>query len=98
MKIPRQEERRSRFEHAFGKMPLWETWTTEIPAPKTYTIDEAVSAYEAGILAVSDVISDTPPKPIIKHHLKLIPRRVRRSMARDLARREYRRDHAILGN
>ena len=95
MKIPRQSERRARFQVLFQQMPTIETWTTETPVLRPYTPSEAQSMYEAAFLAVTNVISDSPPKPIIKHHFKLIPRRIRRDMARIRAKREYRADRNL---
>ncbi len=81
----RQTERRKFFVDAFSKMPLWETWETkdyDVP-PKTVV----TSMYQAGMDAVTTKVEVEPPK--VRHHVKLIPRRVRRSMARDLAKRGW---------
>lgn len=80
--MTRQQERRRRFEFALTKMPLWETWTTE---------DGKVSAtYQMvdGHLKLVDVSAT-------RHHVKIVLRRVRRSMARDLAKREFRAERGL---
>ncbi len=74
--MSRQIERQKLFEMAFANMPLWETWTTE---------DGKVSAtyqmVDDGLKLVD--MSAT------RHHVKVIPRRVRRDMARKLAKRQW---------
>ena len=77
MKIQRQTERRERFLSAFRSMPIFETWDTEDGKPSaTYKmVDGRLKLIEFGAT---------------RHHCKVIPRRVRRSMARNLSRREYR--------
>ncbi len=70
----RQTERRKLFEIAFAQMPAWETWTTE--DGKTSATYRMVD----GVLKLVDVSAT-------RNHMKTIPRRVRRSMARDLAKR-----------
>lgn len=83
MKIQRQTERRERFLTAFRSMPVFETWDTE---------DGKLSAtYEMvdGRLALVEIGAT-------RHHCKVIPRRLRRSMARELSRREYRAVRGIV--
>ncbi len=77
MKIPRQGERWARFQVAFRNMPTFETWDTEDGKPSvTYeVVDGQAKLVELGTT---------------RHHVRLIPRRVRRSMARDLAKRQLR--------
>lgn len=77
MKLPRQTERRARFDVAFSQMPRWETWTTQHKALPEFTEDEAV------------------PLITTRHHAKLIPRRVRRDMARQRSKREYRSEYEL---
>lgn len=79
MKISRQGERFARFQAAFRSMPTFETWTTEDGKPSaTYKmVDGHLKLVEFGAT---------------RHHVKIIPRRVRRSMARDLAKRQFRAD------
>ncbi len=72
----RQSERRKLVEMAFGQMPLHETWTTEDGKPSaTYEmVDGHLKLVEFGAK---------------RNHVRTIPRRVRRSMARDLAKRRW---------
>jgi carbohydrate-binding DOMON domain-containing protein len=82
MKIPRQSERRARFQAAFQKMPLWETWTTEDgKVSGTYKMVD-------GHLKLVDISAT-------RHHCKVVPRSTRRSMARDLSKRQYRATHNL---
>lgn len=74
MKLPRQQERRERFEAALGRMPIWETWST------TFKVDTGLRDMEG-----ERILEDAH-----RNYAKLIPRRLRRSMARDLSRKEYR--------
>ena len=75
--MSRQTDRREHFQSAFAKMPKFETWTTE-----TGKISATFRMIE-GRLKLTDVSAT-------RHHVKIIPRRVRRSMARALAKREFR--------
>jgi hypothetical protein len=71
-------------------MPYFETWTEEInPSPRILTPHEATSMYEAGMLAVTDVVSDNAAAARFVSHVRLIPRRVRRDMAKKLAKRGF---------
>lgn len=93
MKISRQEERRLRFQHTFGLMPLWETWeTTDGPEIVPSKRDDLVSMYDLKDVYPANLDSE-PPK--IRHHCKSIPRRVRRDMARKRSLREFRVDHNL---
>lgn len=87
--IPRQAERRARFFAALSDMPRFETWTTEDWSAPAQTV--ATNMYEAGL--VTKKVEVEPPR--IRRHVKLIPRRVRRDMARKLAQRKYRVDHDL---
>jgi len=72
----RQTERLKLFEMAFANMPLWETRTTE---------DGKLSAtYQMidGQLKLVEVSAT-------RYHVKMIPRRVRRDMARKLSKRQW---------
>lgn len=91
MKIPRQYERRARFLAALKDMPRFETWTTEDYSVPPQTV--ATNMYEAGLQAVTKAVEIEPPR--IRHHARLIPRRVRRDMARKLSQRQYRVDHNL---
>ena len=70
----RQTIRRKRFEFLLAQMPFWETWITD-------------HVEEIGYDQFNDV-------PILREsqrqHVKLIPRRVRRDMARKRMQREMR--------
>ena len=79
MKIPRQGERWARFQVAFQKMPLWETWSEQ--RNKLTEAEYFNACREAGEVLERETRT--------VNHCKSIPRRVRRSMARDLAKREY---------
>ncbi len=82
--MSRQTERLKLREMAFANMPLWETWTTTDKV-KIETPDFLAEYYNLG-----DVLPSAPTDPPkIQHHVKTIPRRVRRSMARDLAKRKW---------
>jgi len=86
MNPSRQVVRRSAFLRVFDRMPTFETWETEdynVP-PKVV----ATNMYQAGLEAVTKKVEVEPPK--VRHHFRLIPRWVRRSMARDLMKREFR--------
>lgn len=86
----RQTERRKLFEFACSQMPHFETWVEEIePSPRILTPDEATLMYEAGMLAVTDVVNYNATEARFVQHARLIPRKVRRSMARDLAKRRW---------
>ena len=89
MKIPRQTERRGRFFAALNDMPRFETWTTENHNAPPRTV--ATNIYEVGL--VTKKVEVEPPR--IRQHVKLIPRRVRRDMARKLSLRQYRVDHGL---
>ena len=91
MQVPRQAERRARFFAALNDMPRLETWTTEDYSAPPQTV--ATNIYQAGLDAVTKTVEVEPPR--IRHHVKLIPRRVRRDMARKLSRRKYRVDHNL---
>lgn len=94
MKIPRQTERRARSETALNDMPRWETWQTEdwnVP-PRTVATNN-YGMYEAGLPSVAKTVEVEPPR--IRQHVKLIPRRVRRDMARKKSSREFRTDHQL---
>jgi hypothetical protein len=86
MNPSRQVTRRTIFARVLERMPKIETWETEDydVAPKVV----ATSMYQAGIEAVTKKVEVEPPK--IRHHFRFIPRWVRRSMARDLMKREFR--------
>lgn len=92
MKFSRQIERRARFQFALSKMPLWETWeTSDAPDIQPSERDDLVSMYDLSAVFPSE--PGEPPR--IRHHCKVIPRRVRRSMARDLAKREFRNEREL---
>lgn len=91
MKIPRQGERRARFLAALNDMPRLETWTTG--GRDELSESDAVSMYEAGVRAVAEPMGIESPR--VRQHVKLIPRRVRRDMARQLSRRQYRADRGL---
>jgi len=91
--IPRQAERRARFLAALNDMPRFETWTTEdysVPAQNVAT-NNYISMY--GEMLVEKTVEVEPPR--IRQHVKLIPRKVRRDMARKLSQRKYRVDHNL---
>lgn len=92
--IPRQTERRAMFFAALNAMPRFETWTTEDwNAPtRTVAINNYTSMY--GEAFVEKSVAVEPPR--IRQHVKLIPRSVRRDMARKLSQRKYRVDHYLL--
>lgn len=93
MKIPRQTERRARFLVALNDMPRFETWTTEDWGTPTQTV--ATNNYTGmhGEAFVEKSVEEEPPR--IRQHVKLIPRKVRRDMARKLSQRKYRVDHNL---
>ena len=91
MKIPRQSERRARFLAAFSDMPRFEMWTTEDWSVPPQTV--ATNMYEAGLDTVTKKVEVEPPR--VRQHVKLIPRHVRRDMARQLSRRRYRADRNL---
>lgn len=95
MKIPRQSERRARFLAALKDMPCFETWTTENHSEPSRVVatNNYVSMYEAGLLTVTKEIEAEPPR--IRQHVRLIPRCIRRDMARQLSRRQYRVDRNL---
>lgn len=74
MSQTRQQKRRELFQVAFAGMPLWETWTTAHDANTGFLTFDYEPLLET----------------FTRHHCKPIPRRVRRSMARDRAHREWR--------
>lgn len=69
----RQADRRHRFQAAFTQMPLWEVWTTTHQA---YT-------------GFFDVLNRPEIIDVKRNHVKSIPRRLRRTMARARAKREW---------
>ena len=77
MKVPRQYERRARFQSALNDMPRFETWTT---------YHDDVGHY---------YLKDDPAITRKKEHAKLVPRKVRRDMARQLSKRQYRAEHGL---
>lgn len=79
MKIPRQGERRARFLAALNDMPRLETWTT------SHRVDTGLKNEEG------EPVIET----VERNHTKLIRRRVRRDMARQLSRRQYRADRNL---
>jgi len=87
--IPRRSERRARFQAAFNDMPRWEKWDEEVVAPAT----TATINYRDGEFPEST--AEVVGEPIVRHHAKLILRRIRRDMARKRSLREYRRDHGL---
>ncbi len=60
----------------------------EMPRLETWATDRVI------VIGVDENGEDIT-KPGLRHHVKLIPRRVRRDMARKRSSREYRRDHAL---
>lgn len=81
--ISRQVDRRELFKAALQQMPYFETWTTEDGKPSaTYSMGED------GHLRLTDFGAT-------RHHCKTVTRRVRRSMARDLSKRQYRNARTV---
>lgn len=78
----RQIERRLQFQSAFRSMPIFETWDTEHPTG-CMSPENLQLMLKRGISVGNIPIG---PETITKHHVKVIPRRVRRSMARDSVR------------
>lgn len=88
----RQQERKSRFEFALTQMPMWETWEEERPPrpPEPEVTETSMYGITAELAPRVEHVSR------IIHHVKLIPRSVRRDMARKRAKREYCAHHGLL--
>lgn len=69
----RQQVRRRLFQSAFATMPLWERWET------THKADTGFR----------DVDGERVLVDVKREHAKAISRRLRRDMARQLARRQW---------
>lgn len=80
----RQSQRRTLFQSAFTPMPLWEVWDVPQPAEPEKSI--AVSMY--GTVGDEVVYQGTKVNPP-RRDFHIIPRRLRRTMARARARREW---------
>lgn len=80
----RQAIRRHRFHAVFASMPLWEVW--DVPQPAEPEKSVAVSMY--GTVDGEIVHQGTKVNPP-RRDFHIIPRRLRRTMARTRARREW---------
>jgi hypothetical protein len=79
----RQQERRERFQTVLAQMPAWETWSDE----------RSVLTDAEYFNACRDSMKILERETCTIHHVKLIPRSVRRDMARQRSLREFRADH-----
>lgn len=80
----RQAKRRLFFHHIFIQMPLWEVW--DVPQLAEPEKSVAVSMY--GTVGDEVVYQGTKVNPP-RRDFHIIPRRLRRTMARARARREW---------
>lgn len=84
----RQQTRRVLFKTAFSTMPMWETWVRETPVPVPSDVDSMW-------MFPSNYIAEHYPQPTMPQQAKdaddfrLIPRRKRRQMARELSGRQW---------
>lgn len=84
MKEPRQQERRQLFSNALSRMPFWETWTTR--RNKLSDAEHFNACRDAGMELERETVE--------RGNFKLIPRRKRRAMARELAKMLRQNAHA----
>lgn len=98
MKISRQGERSARFQTLFKSMPMWETWNAPRHKPECTWLLHVKSGETAPGQSFWGELNYTWCQEFCKinhQDFALIPRRVRRDMARQRAKREYRVDHGL---